>query len=148
MAGGATPTSSAGHASAGANTTSKLTFKSDHQSGAGHRHGAAGPARWPARRKRRRTHGAYRYHGREQRHRSGGFERCPGRGPSTNPAATTSGDHGSASGTPVIPANHSHQSGGSTNHIGGPGSERNPNYARSTNHPSDTGHTGHTPKLG
>src|SRR6516164_6405774 len=35
MAGGATPTSSAGHASAGANTTSKLTFKSDHQSGAG-----------------------------------------------------------------------------------------------------------------
>src|SRR6516162_861455 len=36
MAGGATPTSSAGHPSAGANTTSKLTFKSDHQSGAGH----------------------------------------------------------------------------------------------------------------
>src|SRR6516162_4723058 len=35
MAGGATPTSSAGHPSAGANTTSKLTFKSDHQSGAG-----------------------------------------------------------------------------------------------------------------
>ena len=37
MAGGATPTSSAGHPSAGANTTSKLTFKSDHQSGAGHK---------------------------------------------------------------------------------------------------------------
>jgi len=42
LAGGATPTSSAGHASAGANTTSKLTFKSDHQSGAGQ--GADGPA--------------------------------------------------------------------------------------------------------
>src|SRR5437588_8493208 len=35
MAGCATPTSSAGHAPAGATANAKLTFKSDHQAGAG-----------------------------------------------------------------------------------------------------------------
>src|SRR6185503_12767632 len=36
MAGCATPTSSAGHAPAGATANAKLRFKSDHQAGAGH----------------------------------------------------------------------------------------------------------------
>src|SRR5205085_9296212 len=40
MAGCATPTSSAGHAPAGATADPKLTFKPDHQAGAAHTHGS------------------------------------------------------------------------------------------------------------